>query len=96
MSDAKPLFHPGSIVITPGAEAAFKAEGASITALIERHVSGDWGEEIADEDRRFNNKGVNTGDRLLTAYTLPQTGTQLWVITERNRSATTIMLPAEY
>jgi len=59
-----------------------------------RHLTGDWG-EVDDHDRRENELSVVQGFRLLSAYTLSN-GTKLWIITEADRSATTLLLPSEY
>ncbi|WP_404851334.1 plasmid related protein [Cupriavidus sp. D384] len=57
-------------------------------------MRGDWG-ELDDEDRAQNETSLITGKRLLSSYTL-DTGTKVWVITEADRSVTTILLPDEY
>jgi len=62
--------------------------------LLKRHVTGDWG-DVNEDDRRENGHSLVQGCRLLSAYTLSN-GTRLWVITEADRSATTILLPSEY
>jgi hypothetical protein len=59
-----------------------------------RHQSGDWG-DLDEADKRENEVSLEKGFRLLSAYTLT-TGVKVWIITERDRSATTILLPAEY
>ena len=87
-------FPLGRIVATPGALAALEQVGESPGAFIKRHVTGDWG-ELDEEDRRENEFSVTHGFRLLSAYKLPD-GTRLWIITEADRSATTLLLPSEY
>ena len=62
---------------------------------MQRHVTGDWG-ELSEEDRRENELSVKEGFRILSAYKLPRTGVKLWIITEADRSATTLLLPDEY
>ena len=91
----KPLFPLERIVSTPGALDALAAEGADAVALITRHVSGDWGDLVKD-DRNENELSVKEGFRILSAYMLPKTGVKLWIITEADRSATTLLLPDEY
>ena len=59
-----------------------------------RHMAGDWG-EVDDEDRRANDKALETGRRILSAYT-DRHGSHFWIITEADRSATTFLLPEEY
>jgi len=87
-------FPPGRIVATPGALVALEEAGESPGIFLKRHLTGDWG-EVVDHDRRENELSVVQGFRLLSAYTLSN-GTKLWIITEADRSATTLLLPSEY
>jgi hypothetical protein len=87
-------FPPGQIVATPGALAALEESGESPDVFLKRHLTGDWG-EVDDHDRRENELSVVQGFRLLSAYTLSN-GTKLWIITEADRSDTTLLLPSEY
>ena len=87
-------FSPGSIVATPGALAALEASGDHPTAYLVRHIAGDWG-DVDEHDRRENELSLVHGFRLLSAYAL-NSGTKIWVITEADRSVTTILLPEEY
>ena len=87
-------FPLGQIVATPGALAAFQESGDNPASFLTRHVTGDWG-ELDEEDRRENEFSVAHGFRLLSAYAL-STGTKIWIITEADRSATTLLLPSEY
>lgn len=89
-----PKFPLGSSVATPGALQALATAEAAANSLLLRHQAGDWG-EVCDDDARANESALAGGERLLSAYTLV-TGIKLWVITEADRSATTIMLPDEY
>jgi hypothetical protein len=89
------LFPLGQVVATPGALDALETEGIQPAVLIERHETGDWG-DLERDDRKVNDDAVKTGGRLLSAYTLPQTQTKIWIITESDRSATTLLLPSEY
>ena len=90
----KPLFALGQLVATPGALAALEASGESLLTCLERHLAGDWGDVDAD-DAQENELSLKHGWRLLSAYRL-ESGTQIWVITEADRSSTCILLPAEY
>ena len=87
-------FPPGQIVATPGALAALEESGESPDVFLKRHLTGDWG-EVDDHDRRENELSVIQGFRLLSAYTLSN-GTKLWIITEADRGATTLLLQSEY
>lgn len=81
-------------VITPGALSALLESQESPEKFIARHVSGDWG-EVPPEDAEANNHALEHGERLLSAYRTRK-GTRLWIITEADRSITTILLPDEY
>jgi hypothetical protein len=89
-----PRFSLGQLVATPGALEALAAAGQDPMEFVQRHQSGDWG-EISAEDARENEYSLQHGFRLLSAYTL-RMGVRLWLITEADRSATTILLPSEY
>ena len=91
----KVLFTLGQIVATPGALSALGGEGIGSDALLKRHVTGDWG-ELSEDDRRENELSIKEGLRILSAYRLARTGAKLWVITEADRSVTTMLLPDEY
>lgn len=91
---AGPRFRPGQIFATPAALEVIANARVSILYLLTRHVRGDWG-DICDEDRQQNELSVNAGLRLLSCYRLPDGGA-VWIITEWDRSATTILLPDEY
>jgi len=87
-----PKFSLGLLAATPGALEALNDE--SFWPYIKRHANGDWG-DVCDEDRAENELSLREGFRLLSAYHLPD-GCKIWIITEADRSATTILLPEEY
>jgi hypothetical protein len=87
-------FELGQIVATPGALAAMEAAGHIPPEFLLRHKNGDWG-SVPEEDARENERALRDGDRLFSAYPTQQQET-LWVITEADRSATTMLLPDEY
>ena len=89
-----PRFSLGQVVATPGALEALTESGDNPASLLARHATGDWG-ELDEHDRHENELSVEHGFRILSAYTL-KTGTRLWIITEGDRSSTTILLPTEY
>lgn len=91
MSD--PRFSLGRVVATPGALALLTSIGLSPNVLLRRHVSGDWG-DLDDEDKAVNEHAVEHGERILSAYETD--GGKVWIITEWNRSVTTLLLPSEY
>ena len=88
------LFELGRIVATPGALQALEEAGQQPSVFLDRHVAGDWG-ELDDEDKRENDLSLRNGLRILSAYTTAA-GEQIWIITEADRSATTLLLPNEY
>jgi len=88
------LFPLGRVVSTPGAVAALAEAGAEPGYYLARHTCGDWG-EVPPEDAEENELSVREGFRILSAYTLPS-GVKIWIITEADRSATTLLLPEEY
>jgi hypothetical protein len=88
------LFFLGSIVATPGAIATLEEQGVAPRTLIDRHVSGDWLEMSAD-DQRSNLEAIERGSRVFSRYTLANQAI-IWIITEADRSSTTILLPDEY
>lgn len=85
-------FKLGQLLATPGVLEA--AEGDNLMEYVSRHARGDWG--IVDaEDKRANDRALVEGTRLFSAYLLGD-GTKVWIITEADRSATTVLLPEEY
>jgi hypothetical protein len=88
-------FPLGRLVATPGADAALDAVGENPTTFLRRHWRGDWG-ELDAEDVAENEFSLAKGFRLLSRYTLNDGTTVIWIITEADRSTTTILLPSEY
>jgi hypothetical protein len=87
------LFQLGAVVMMPGARDPMKQLGLDPMHYLSRHVAGDWG-DLSEEDRKENDYSVNKRLRILSAY---GTGdSKLWVITEADRSVTTILRPDEY
>jgi hypothetical protein len=82
------------VVATPGALEALAVAQVEPRALLARHRGGDWG-EIPPEDARENQRSLECGWRILSSYPLPN-GARVWVLTEADRSATTLLLPGEY
>ena len=90
----KTLFKLGDVMMTPGALEMLQGDVELAYMLLMRHQAGDFG-DICAEDRGLNAEAVRLGGRILSAYKLPAAGT-LWVITEADRSSTTLLLPSEY
>jgi hypothetical protein len=88
----RPLFELGRIVATPGALATIDPD--DMMRAIGRHVRGDWG-DVDRHDWQTNEAGLEDGTRLVSVYR-SQTGDKFWIITEGDRSVTTLLLPNEY
>ena len=93
-TERKPLFDLGQLVATPGALAALEKTGQNAMEFLSRHVRGDWG-DLPKEDKDENQLSLDKGFRLLSSYRTTA-GDKLWVITEADRSHTTLLLPDEY
>ena len=93
-------FKLGKLVATPGAIKALNKANETALPYLTRHIRADWG-DICQEDKELNDQAIKyEGDadkqqRVLSAYKLT-TGETIWIITEWNRSITTILLPDEY
>jgi hypothetical protein len=87
-------FALGRVLATPGALQALEKAGQQPQEFLDRHSKGDWG-ELDSHDIRENEFGLERGLRLLSGYSTA-TGDKLWIITEADRSATTLLLPEEY
>ena len=96
----KPLFSPGKVVATPGALEALQQANQSVWVFLARHLAGDWG-VVDAHDKAANDEALKDGSRLLSAYTLADGTTRIWLVTEAqddngNRAVTTALLPDEY
>lgn len=88
-----PKFELGQIVYTPGARDLLLENGIDPFELLRRHVNGDWG-DLSNDDIAENELSLKEGYRILSNYPI---GTEkIWVITENDRSVTTLLLPNEY
>ena len=86
------LFQSGQIVATRGALSVLSRE--DIMKALRRHLSGDWG-DLSTEDKQENDFAVNNELRILSSYSSKK-GVKFWIITEADRSVTTVLLPEEY
>ena len=92
MANPEPKFELGQVVITKAAEEKLTPDDVAL-ALV-RHRRGDWG-DMSEADRQENELSLKQGYRLLSVYHAAD-DTKFWVITERDRSATTVLLPDDY
>jgi hypothetical protein len=83
----------GRVVATPRALNLLGKSGGHPFEYLARHAAGDWG-ELCAFDRRQNEIAMREGYRVLSSYEVPQG--RVWVITEADRSVTTVLLPEEY
>lgn len=90
----KPLFELGQVVATPGAMNLISDAREDYVKFIHQHVSGNWG-ALDKHDKDLNDMAVLNGSRILSAY-LIGVRDKIWIITEADRSFTTILLPSEY
>lgn len=91
-NDKKGKFSLGRVVATPNALESLVND--DILLSLARHVRGDWG-DLDDEDKNENEFSLTRRLRLLSAYH-DRNGTKFWIITEADRSATTVLLPEDY
>ena len=90
----KKSFPLGQVLITPPAEAVLQEAGRTFKEFLDRHAAGDWGEIEAD-DWNANEEALTSGARLMSVYTVTEKQ-KVWIITEADRSATTLLLPDDY
>ena len=86
------VFLLGRIVVTPNARQSITQD--DILVGIQRHQAGDWG-NLTDDNRTANDHALAQGGRIVSAYNA-MNGTRFWLITEADRSTTTILLPEDY
>lgn len=87
-----PLFPLGSVVITATANECLNQ--TEIQSAIRRHINGDWG-NLDSDDTNANESALKHGGRILSSY-ISSDETKFWIITEADRSSTTILLPEDY
>ena len=83
----------GRVVTTPGALKLFMESGGHPFDYLAHHATGDWG-DLCAFDRRQNEIALRESYRIFSSYEVP--AGRVWVITEADRSVTTILLPEEY
>lgn len=86
------LFRLGQLVSTPNALA--QLQHSDILTALQRHQAGDWG-DVDKHDADANNRALEEGSRLLSAYRT-SAGVKFWIITEADRSVTTVLMPEDY
>lgn len=91
-------FRLGGVVATTGMDQKANEDPEFkefISASLRRYINRDWG-DTCEEDREWNDEALRNGERVLAVYIYPKTKQQIWIITEWNRSVTTVLFPEEY
>lgn len=88
------LFSPGAIVATAAAVSEMGAANIRPATLLHRHLSGDWG-DVSEGDAALNVQALASYDHIVSAYQVSP-ATRILIVTEADRSATTIMTPEDY
>jgi hypothetical protein len=86
----RPRFALGKVYATPGVLRL----GLDLASYLRRHHCGDWGDELCEEDKQANDDALRLGTRLLSRYSTEHGS--IYIITEHDRSMTTVLLPEEY
>jgi hypothetical protein len=94
INESAVLFPLGKIFLTVGAREALEESNQEASEFLEMHRSGNWG-IVGKEDAEENELSVKEGFRILSAYRTGK-GEKIWIITEADRSSTTVLLPSEY
>ena len=90
------FFEPGNLMMTNGVQTLIEQGLLNVSPYLNRHLTGDWG-DLSDEDKLSNQQALQYGERLFSAYEIDSEGQKkLWIITESDRSFTTMLLPSEY
>lgn len=87
-------FDFGRVVATTTLANYCEKKGFSMLPYLTRHANGDWG-DVCKEDWKSNDEALKNGLRLLSEYKLPD-GRRIWIITEWDRNATTLLFPEDY
>ena len=91
-------FELGQTVVTAAVDARMKEDkgfDVFVKGSLGRYVKCDWG-DTCEEDKQTNEDALRNGERLLAVYTRKKTNETIWIITEWDRSVTTILFPSEY
>lgn len=93
------LFDLGRVVVTRAVMGKMVADerfAGLVFRSLERHARGDWG-DVVDSDKIENEISLDHGERLFSAYSDPEKKhPRLWIVTERDRSSTTILFAEDY
>lgn len=87
------LFALGQVVSTPNALAFAEKHQTDLLQLLYRHQTGDWG-DLEDEDKESNEEALINDTRIFSSYSIAED--KIWIITEADRSFTTLLMPSDY
>jgi hypothetical protein len=90
----EPLFRFGALALSAGVDSLTRSEQLDPLIYLRRHLSGDWG-DLDEKDLQSNDVAMIYGNRLLSSYRITPDQT-IWIITEADRSLTTVLFPDEY
>lgn len=96
--EVKPQFELGKVVVTVGVDTLMKNDiyfQRFVRMSLGKYTQCDWGDTCA-EDKTSNNEALKDGKRIFAVYIYKKTNTKIWIITEWDRSITTILFPHEY
>jgi hypothetical protein len=102
--DQEPKFPLGQVMVTAAINDVLSVEKAFeefVNTSISRHHRGDWG-DCCEEDKQLNDDALQNSTRIFSVYLLPEDlkwvfrDDKIWIITEADRSSTTVLLPSEY
>jgi hypothetical protein len=89
-----PNFSLGDVVVTPAALEALQESDEEASFFLNQHALGNWG-VVSSDDAALNDQALRDETRIFSAYLL-QSGVRIWIISEADRSATTVFLPDQY
>lgn len=92
--ECPPAFPLGEVLMTPGTHAFFMEHGLFPWEYLTKHQYLIWGDPMPEEDMQSNFDAIKYGGRIFTTYIVE--GEKIWIITEADRSSTTILFPSEY
>ncbi|MBT2375316.1 hypothetical protein [Pseudomonas fluorescens] len=91
---SNPKFSLGALIFSATVDRLVRKGKLDPMPLLHRHLCGDWG-EMCDQDKALNDDALKSHYRLFSAYEVPP-HYRVWIITEADRSATTVLLPEDY
>tara|TARA_R110001599_G_scaffold56410_5_gene156054 strand:+ start:6909 stop:7202 length:294 start_codon:yes stop_codon:yes gene_type:complete len=91
---SQPRFQAGKVLMTQGVNDLIQRGVINPAPYLQRHLNGDWG-DLCGDDKQLNDEALTSEGRLMSSYDVGP-DIRLWIITEWDRSVTTLLLPSEY